>query len=360
VNALARHLAARIRADGPLSVATYMAEVLGHPQHGYYTTRDPFGPRGDFITAPEISQMFGELVGLWCVAQWQRLGEPEPFVLAEIGPGRGTLMADALRAAKLVPGFIRSCRVHLIENSAMLRQAQAQALTSVAIEWHADFATLPAGPLLLVANEFLDALPVRQLVRALDGWHERRVDLAGDGETLRFVLDRAPITDAELVPPALRQAPPDALIELRPAATELAQALARRLAADGGAALFIDYGHGANGCGETLQAVRRHGRHELLDEPGAADLSAHVDFAAFAAAATEAGGRAWGPVTQGDWLRALGIEARAATLLAKADAAQSETIRSGCRRLIDPAQMGALFKVMAITPRDVSAPDGFA
>jgi NADH dehydrogenase [ubiquinone] 1 alpha subcomplex assembly factor 7 len=361
VSALEQHLLERIRATGPLTIADYMAEALGHPLHGYYATRDPLGISGDFITAPEVSQVFGELVGLWCAEGWERLGRPDPVILAELGPGRGTLMADALRALRVAPHFRRALRLHLVETSPVLRRAQAAALADASPVWHESLAELPAAPLLLVANEFLDALPIRQFLRREDGWHERRIGLAADGASLAFALDPAPsAAAAALMPASLSDAPLGSLSETRPEATALAEALGARLAAEGGLALFIDYGHFPSACGDTLQALRRHRRHDVLAEPGTADLTAHVDFAAFAAAARAAGARAWGPVTQRAFLRALGIEARKATLLERATPAQAAAITSGCRRLIDPAEMGTLFKVLALAPPRLPAPPGFA
>jgi NADH dehydrogenase [ubiquinone] 1 alpha subcomplex assembly factor 7 len=361
VSALAEHLAARIRATGPLSIADYMAEALGHPLHGYYATRDPLGARGDFITAPEVSQVFGELIGLCCAESWERMGRPDPVILAELGPGRGTLMADALRALRVAPDLRRALRLHLVETSPVLRRAQAAALADAAPLWHDRIADLPAGPLLLVANEFLDALPIRQFARGADGWHERRIGLAADGATLAFTLDAAPSAEAAaLIPPSLGDAASGSLFEARPAATALAAALGARLAATGGLALFIDYGHFPSACGDTLQALRAHRRHDVLAEPGTADITAHVDFAAVAAAARSAGARVSGPVTQRAFLRALGIEARQAKLLERATPTQAAAIQSGRRRLIDPREMGTLFKVLALGHPRLAAPPGFA
>lgn len=352
-------LARRIRAQGPLTVAEFMAEALGNPQHGYYTTRDPLGQQGDFITAPEISQVFGELIGLWAADLWDRSGRAAPLVLAELGPGRGTLMADALRAARLVPGFLAAAQLHLVETSPALRRAQAQSLAAHEPVWHDSVASLPDGPLLVVANEFLDALPIRQLVRTAQGWAERLVGLDAD-DALAFVLAAPQPATAALVPAALRDAPVGSLCEVAPAAAGIADALSRRIAQTGGAALFIDYGHTVRGCGETLQAVRRHRAHPVLSDPGEADLTAHVDFAALAEAATAAGAVAWGPATQGAFLRRLGIEARAARLSAGAAPAQAAAIAAACRRLIDPGEMGTLFKVLAIAAPGQPAPAGFA
>jgi NADH dehydrogenase [ubiquinone] 1 alpha subcomplex assembly factor 7 len=360
VNALGEHLARRIRAAGPLSIADYMAEALSNPHYGYYATRDPLGARGDFITAPEVSQIFGELIGLWCAAAWELLGRPDPVILAELGPGRGTLMADALRSLKVTPAFRRALRLHLVETSPMLRRAQASVLAEAEPRWHESVAGLPAGPLILVANEFLDALPVRQFVRAENGWHERCVALAADGGALAFALDRAPSPAASLIAPTLHEAPRGSLCEVRPAALSLAAALGARFAGTPGVALFIDYGYCASACGDTLQAVRRHCRHDVLADPGEADLTAHVDFAAFAAAARAAGARAWGPLPQGAFLTALGIAERAATLLADATPAQAEAIASACRRVLDPDEMGTLFKVLALAHPALPAPAGLA
>src|SRR5690348_1649782 len=281
VSALKTLLAQRIRDTGPLGIDEYMTAALTDPEHGYYATRDPLGAAGDFVTAPEVSQMFGELVAVWCIDNWARMGRPDPVILAELGPGRGTLMADLLRAARGAPDFRRALRLHLIETSAVLRAKQAAALHESEPRWHDSIDTLPEGPLLLVANEFLDALPIRQFVRTGDGWRERCVTLGGDG-ALAFTLAAAPDAGAA-IPPALSGAAPGSLCEVRPAATALAASLGARLSRQGGAALFIDYGHATSACGDTLQAVRGHRRHDVLAEPGTADLTAHVDFAAFAA-----------------------------------------------------------------------------
>ena len=351
-------LAQRIRDAGPLGIDEYMMAALTHPAHGYYATRHPLGAAGDFITAPEVSQMFGELVGLWCVDTWARMGRPDPLILAELGPGRGTLMADMLRAARVVPEFGRALRLHLVETSPVLRAAQAAALKDAEPRWHDTIETLPEGPLLLVANEFLDALPIRQFVHKADGWHERRVTLGNDG-ALAFTLAATPEAGAA-IPPALSGAAPGSLCEIRPAATALARSLAARLARQGGVALFIDYGYARSACGDTLQAVKGHRRHDVLAEPGTADVTAHVDFAAFASAATAAGARAWGPVTQGAFLVALGLATRAAALKQRATPAEAAAIAAACRRLIAPEEMGTLFKVLALAHPALPAPAGLS
>jgi NADH dehydrogenase [ubiquinone] 1 alpha subcomplex assembly factor 7 len=360
VTPLARRLAERIRRDGALSIADYMSEALGDPDFGYYRKRDPFGAAGDFVTSPEISQIFGELIGLWCAASWEQMGCPDPVILAELGPGRGTLMADALRAIAVAADFRRALRLHLVETSPMLRQAQATRLAAADPTWHDSIATLPAGPLILVANEFLDALPLHQFVRDQSGWRERRVGLDEDGE-LAFTSNApdAPAMTA-LIPQALRDAAVGDIFETRPAATSLARALGTALGIHPGIALFIDYGHEASACGDTLQAVRRHRPEPVLAAPGEADLTAHVDFAAFADAAATAGARVWGPVPQGAFLAALGIAERAEQLLRHATAAQIAALESACRRLLDPGEMGTLFKVLALAYPSLSAPAGFA
>jgi NADH dehydrogenase [ubiquinone] 1 alpha subcomplex assembly factor 7 len=357
---LAELIARRIRAAGPLTVAEFMTEAMQHPRLGYYATRDPLGAAGDFITAPEVSQVFGELIGLWCADVWARMGRPDPVLLVELGPGRGTLMADALRALGVAADFRRALRVHLVETSPVLRALQAKALAAAAPTWHERLDTVPAGPLLLVANEFLDALPIRQFERRGGAWHERRVGLAPNGRSLAFAPDPAPSPSAALLPPRLAAGPEGSVAEVCPAALGLADELGRRLASDGGAALFIDYGHGQSACGDTLQAVRQHRYHPVLEAAGSADLTAHVDFEAFAGAARAAGARPRGPVTQGGFLRALGIELRAGQLTANASAETGATIRAGVRRLIDADEMGTLFKVLALTHPDLPMPAGFA
>lgn len=357
MNDLARLLARRITVSGPISVAEYMALALGHPEYGYYATRDPFGRSGDFITAPEISQVFGELIGLWCVQAWQDIGAPAAFNLVELGPGRGTLMADALRAAALSPEFSAAAQVHLVETSPVLRQAQGRALAGRQVDWHDQFEDVPDGPVLVIGNEFFDALPVRQMQRTAEGWHERLVANGEDG--FRFVLSAPDTPAAALLAPDIRESAPEgAIAEVQPATLTIAAAVATRISAAGGAAIFIDYGHAKSAAGDTLQAVRGHQPHDVLTDPGDADLTVHVDFAALVrTAGSEV--RHFGPVGQGAFLRNLGAEVRAKQLMAKAGPDQAAAIRSGVERLIDPAEMGTLFKVLALAPRNVPALPGF-
>jgi len=355
---LAARIASRIRREGPLSIAAFMAIALHDREAGYYARHDPLGGEGDFITAPEISQIFGELIGLWCADLWRHIGEPDPVILAELGPGSGALLADLLRAAAVLPGFRRALDLWLVEASPVLRARQQRRLGGLGAHFVADINALPTGNLLLVANEFLDALPIRQLVRGRVEWAERLVAL-DDKDRLVFVDGQESPALTLLVPPALRAQPPGTLVEICPAAAALAGALGERLAREPGAALIVDYGYFPSAPGATLAALRRHRAAPVLDAPGSADLSAHVDFAAFAAAAGAAGAIVHGPVPQGRFLAALGAEARLASLSAGATKAQRDALESGLQRLIDPAQMGNLFKVLALTSPGLPAPAGF-
>ena len=338
---LSQIIAAEIRENGPMPLDRYMALCLGHPMHGYYMTRDPFGVEGDFITAPEISQMFGELIGVWCVTAFQGIGSPGRFNLVELGPGRGTLMADLLRAAGKVKEFRQAAHIHLVETSPVLRCLQHQTLGEQPA-WHDSFVTVPAGPTILIANEFFDALPIRQFERRDGNWFERRVGLSAGG---RLVIGLAQTT--EPLPPA----PDGAIIESAPDRLALAHEIGTRLSAAPGSALIIDYGHAASGHGDTLQAVRKHEFTGLLDAPGEADITAHVDFEALRIAFQRTGCSVHGPITQAQFLKALGIDLRADRL--------GEEARLAASRLAGEGQMGNLFKVMAITSAELPAPYPF-
>ena len=354
---LADHLRRRIEAQGPLSVADFMEDALGHPRFGYYTTRDPLGAAGDFITAPEISQMFGELIGLWCVVRWRSMGAPDPFLLVELGPGRGTLMTDILGAAGgAAPGFTAALGLHLVETSPTLRAAQTKTLSTArpAPAWHDRFENVPDGPLIVIANEFFDALPVRQFERSGQGWRERLVDRDGDG--FRFVLS-PPLEAPPPLPPGLGRMGEGDVAEVSPAGLDLAAAIGGRLAATGGTALIIDYGHRQSAVGDTLQAVKGHAYHGVLDSPGEADLTAHVDFAALGRAAKDAGAAVFGPVGQGAFLEALGLGARAAALIGQASPDQAREIAAARARLT--GSMGEMFKVMVISAPGLPPPPGF-
>ncbi|SFV10859.1 SAM-dependent methyltransferase, MidA family [Methylobacterium sp. 174MFSha1.1] len=338
-----------IAVEGPITIERYMALCLGHPVHGYYRTRDPLGAAGDFTTAPEISQIFGELLGLWTAEVWHGLGRPAPFRLVELGPGRGTLMADALRALRAAaPDCLAAADLHLVETSPPLRAAQERALADASPSWHDAVDTLPGGPAILLANEFFDALPVRQYQRTERGWCERRVGLKEgvglDGDALAFGLSPDP------TPEITRDATPGAILTLPAVALDLTRRLGRRLAREGGALLAIDYGDLYGGTADTLQAVARHRFADPLEAPGETDLTAQVDFAALARAAAGEGAAVHGPVTQADFLLALGLAQRAERLAARANPVQAAAVRAGADRLIDRATrgMGSLFKVMGL------------
>ena len=349
MTALAQILAARIRAHGPMSLADYMAECLLHPQHGYYTTQNPFGSGGDFITAPDISQMFGELLGLSLAQAWLDQGAPNPFTLAELGPGRGTLMVDVLRATKAVPGFHAAMRVVLVEASPRLRATQAQALHGYRPLWADSVQDLPRHPLFLVANEFFDALPIRQFQRAGLGWRERLVGLSG--EALSFGL--GPVVPIADLTDRLADTAQGDIVEICPQAPAIMAEIAARMA-DQGAALIIDYG-GWHSLGDTFQAVQAHQPVDPFAAPGQADLTAHVDFAALAASAHPA---AHVYTTQGTLLSALGLAQRSARLAQNLSGAALHSHLDATQRLTAPTEMGSLFKVLALYPAHHPAPPG--
>jgi NADH dehydrogenase [ubiquinone] 1 alpha subcomplex assembly factor 7 len=357
---LKSRIAELIGAQGPISVAQFMTMALLDPREGYYATRDPLGAGGDFTTAPEISQMFGEMVGLWLVQAWADQGSPKNPRLVELGPGRGTLMADILRVAKVAPEFITDLEVVLVEASPALQEIQAEKLrgSGADISWQHQFDdSLADRPLFLVANEFFDALPLRQYVKTDRGWCERMVTVA-DGE-LAFALAPVPVPSSAI--PADRAAAPDGgVYEASPAATALAEDVAGIIASRGGAALIIDYGYGeAGGFSETLQAVSGHRFADALAEPGEDDISAHVDFAALAQAGRRGGAAVFGPVTQGLFLANIGIVERAEQLM-KANAGEAGKLLAAIERLIGNDQMGKLFKVLAYAPRSTGGMAGFA
>ncbi|MDX2074117.1 MAG: SAM-dependent methyltransferase [Alphaproteobacteria bacterium] len=327
----------RIREHGPISIADYMAMCLTHPEYGYYMRRDPLGVAGDFTTAPEISQIFGELLGLWLAAQWQKQGRPEA-ALVEFGPGRGTLMADMLRATRKVAGFHDALSVHLVEASPVLKQKQWAALAGKHphISWQEDIAALPDVPVFAVANEFFDALPIRQFM----GNEERKVEVDGQGE-LQFT------------PPG------EAIVEKSPASLAMMRNVASRIAGHGGAFLVVDYGYTGGSRGDTLQAVRQHHYHPVLADPGEADLTAHVDFDALMEVAQSAGATTFGALPQGKFLLQIGASQRLMNLCAAASEPQQKELMNGFERLISHEQMGELFKVLAVLPSGGGRPEGF-
>lgn len=359
---LGKRLLAEIRAQGPLPVASFMASALGDAEHGYYMTRDPFGARGDFITAPEVSQMFGEMLGLWAISEWQAMGAPPRVTLMELGPGRGTLMADALRAARVLPAFRDAVTVRLVDMSPVLTACQRATLAGEAnVHWHESpaqaFEAMGAQPVILLANEFLDALPIHQMVMTADGWRERLVTATPEG-VLGWALAQAPTPFEALIPAPLRAAHAGALFEVCPAALTLAGDLARHIKTHGGSALFIDYGHDRPGFGDTLQALKGHGFTDPLAEPGEADLTAHVDFSAFATAARDSGLAVAGPVPQGLFLLTLGLGDRARRLQDAAPA-KAEAIAAALTRLTAAEEMGTLFKVIALRHPGLAPAAGF-
>lgn len=351
VSALHQLVLDRIAASGPIGVDDYMALALAHPEHGYYRRQDPLGAAGDFTTAPEISQMFGELIGLWCVTVWHMMGAPADVRLVELGPGRGTLMADLLRATSGDKGFHPA--VHLVETSPALRARQRQTLAGRDVTWHDSVDEVPDGPVLLVANEFFDALPIRQLQKQDGRWHERRIAAGPDGG-LRFVP--GPVSDDPQLAAAVAAAPDGAIAETCPAGRAIAAHIGARLAGQGGAALIVDYGPALPAAGDSLQAVKAHAYHPVLADPGDADLTAHVDFLALAAAAAPAA--AHGPVPQGEWLQRLGIGVRAAQLV-RANPARMPDLQAAYHRLIHPDEMGTLFKALALAHPALAVLPGF-
>ena len=360
MTSLELELRALIAAEGPMPVSRYMALCLGHPRYGYYATRDPFGVAGDFTTAPEISQMFGELIGLWCVEAWRGMRSPARVRLIELGPGRGTLMHDVLRAVKRAPAFEKAIEVHLVETSPVLATLQREKLAGadVPIAWHESAADLPPGPLLMLANEFVDALPVDRFVKTASGWREQRVGIAQ--EKLVFGIDSTPLSGFdESLPTRLRRAPEGSLLERRNLAP--LREIAARIAATTGAALIVDYGHRRTSFGDTLQAVRAHEYADPLEHPGLADLSAHVDFESLAALAKDEGLRVRGPIAQGVFLRRLGIEPRAERLKRNAEAKVRNDIDAALARLVgsSPRHMGELFKVIAFAHATLPIEPGF-
>jgi len=359
MTALATIIRAQIARFGPMPVSDYMALCLLHPKHGYYTTHAPLGREGDFITAPEISQMFGELLGLMLVQGWIDQGRPTPFLLVEPGPGRGTLMADMLRAARMVPAFLDAADIRLIEASTALRAVQKTRLAAYPVRWSEALSELPDLPLFLVANEFLDALPVRQYLRAGAGWRERMVGIDAGDQLCFGLAGEAPVAALQ---GRLAHTPEGQTVEVCPAAEGFVSEGARHIANSGGLAVLVDYGS-AGVPGDSFQAVRRHHKVDPLATPGAADLSAHVDFRAMRQAALDAGGDrplTVSPlVTQGELLERLGITARAEALAANLAGEARENHIAAHRRLTHPAEMGNLFKALAIYPEGVVTPPGF-
>jgi SAM-dependent MidA family methyltransferase len=360
-SALEAEIRRRIEVAGPMPVRQYMTLCLNHPEHGYYTTRDPLGRGGDFITSPEISQVFGELLGLWAAEVWRLMGEAENVRLIELGPGRGTMILDALRAVQVVPAFRSALVLHLVELSPVLQERQQQALSAldVPIMWHQQFEEVPDGPAIVLANEMFDVLPVNQAIRQAHGWYERMVVVDSNGKLAFGIAPEViPLFD-QLIPDVVRDAPVGSVYEWR--ADTLPLALGRRVVRQGGAALVIDYGHGKTAPGETLQAVSGHAFVSPLLSPGRVDLTAHVDFQAVGGAAESMGARLHGPVEQARFLRNLGIEQRAAMLMTVAPPEKLADIEGAVKRLLGGGRtdMGKLFKAMAISHPSLQSLPGF-
>ena len=350
----------RIRAAGPMPVSQFMAICLTHPKHGYYSGNDPLGEAGDFTTSPEISQMFGELIGLWAATIWRAIGEPATINLVELGPGRGTMMADIMRAVKLLPEFEQAISIHLVETSPTLRERQRQKLVEYSdrLFWHSALRDAPTAPAIYLANEFFDALPVSQAIRQADGWYERTIEI-DDREQLKFGLASTPLPMFEqTIPRRVRDAPVGSIFEWRPLLS--AMELGRRLNS-GGAALVIDYGHHQSAVGDTFQAVRGHRFDNPLAAPGLADLSAHVDFEALASAAANFGTIVHGPVDQGSFLMALGNRAARSQSEKKHHPEKAASIDIALERLTAPNKtgMGAMFKVLGLSHTSLPQLPGF-
>ncbi len=351
MNRLGAKIAALIRATGPISVADYMTICLFDSEHGYYTTREPFGAKGDFVTAPEISQMFGELVAVWLVQAWRELGSPLPVTIAEIGPGRGTLMKDIVRTLRrLAPDLAARANFAMIEASPRLAEIQRQTLADVGADfaWHADIEALAPQPLLTVGNEIFDALPFRQFVKTEAGWLERAIGLGND-DTLRFGVGTANLS-AGALPSAAEPTEVGAIFEIAPAREALMAAVANRIARHGGAAIFFDYGHIEQGIGDTFQAVRKHRSEDVFANPGEADLTSHVDFSALANVARNHG-LGVETSTQGSFLIRMGLIERAGRLGQALDETARDKISADVERLAGPDQMGELFKGLTILPQ---------
>jgi len=347
---VAEKLIHRIRDEGALTVADYMDEVVSH----YYAARKPFGVEGDFTTSPEISQMFGEMIGAWLTDLWLQSGKPEAVQLIELGPGRGTLAADIMRTVSSWPEFSSAISLHLVETSPALRQKQAETLRHYRPTWYDRLEDVPQGMSFIVANEFFDALPIHQFEKSGGSWYERRIGYHENKKV--FELTLCPLEDdmTRLMPAEFLDAADGAVFEISPASLSVMETIGQRVAAAGGGALLIDYGHVQAGLGDTLQAMSRHKYANVLENPGEADLTAHVDFGTLAMAASPLS-RVHGPVTQGEFLSRLGIVQRAEQLRAVADDMQRKDIELALYRLVAPSEMGELFKVLALTSFDSAA-----
>lgn len=344
-SSIEKYLKDHIAAHGPMDVGQFMSIALSHPEFGYYMKRDPFGRGGDFTTAPEVSQMFGEMIGVWCADVWMQMGSPKKFTLLECGPGRGTLMADILRATNGVDGFRDAVDVHLLEISPVLKQKQIETLDDFEVTHHETLEDVPNAPLIVVANEFLDALPFRQFAKLKSGWAERVVT-----EDFKFGLKPA---INSFIPKEFQSAKEGEIFESAPARVSFVKNVSELLRKNTGVALFIDYGHAKSGLGDTFQAIHKHKYAGVLEHIGDADLTSHVDFEALKQAADI---NVYGPVEQGAFLKDMGIEIRAQILASKTEPTD---VLNALKRLTDSSQMGSLFKVMGLSHGDAVTPSGF-
>lgn len=351
MSTLIEHIENLIQENGPISIAHYMELCLTHPELGYYTGRDPLGREGDFITAPETSQMFGELVGLFMADYWLGLGSPKPFHFIELGPGRGTLMADALRAIKIIPGMVESIHVHFLEVSPALKEKQKKAVPEAT--WHETLDDIPYGCSFIIANEFFDCLPIRQFIMTDSGWAERMVGL--EGENLAITL-----SEKNLPSNLPMTAEIGNILEVCPQAGYWMDAIASKLNVGGGMGLVIDYGYNRPGFGDTFQAIQKHKYVDVLENPGGCDLTAHVNFTDLKTRGQNADLDVFGPITQAEFLQMVGLEHRAGQLLKGANKKQEAEILAGVKRLVDEEEMGTLFKVLAMVKKDYPPPAGMA
>lgn len=356
-----RHIRQHIQLHGPMSVSTFFHLAVSGRSDSYYASRDPIGPAGDFITSPEISQVFGECIGAWCMDIWEQLGSPGVFNLVELGPGRGTLMSDILRSGRIRPAFLKGAKVALIETSPHLTQVQRDCLSASgasSIHWHSAIDEIPEGaPTIVVSNEFFDALPARQFIRSGDRWLERVIALDSHD---RLVFGASTEADySALVPPRVRSAPEQSIFEYCEPALRIACATAERLRRDRGAVLAIDYGYAGPATGDTLQAVRAHAVADVLSAPGDSDLTFHVDFDLLARGFASPGGRVWPLADQRVFLLETGVTERTEALLRRSSEVQAKQLRNALLRLTSPDAMGTLFKVFCATFPDTLKPAGF-
>ena len=347
-----------IAAEGPITLAQYMELALQHPEYGYYRINDPLGASGDFITAPEISQMFGELIGVWLADVWHQMGNPNPFVLLELGPGRGTLMQDVLRSTAKVAGFQQAMKLCLLESNAALRKTQKEKLAAYSPVFLDNLASLPDLPILAVANEFFDTMPMRQFVKSKEGWCERLVDW--EKNQLVFTLSQPSPAILQLGPAEWREGPEGMVYEMSPVSLAIVGHLAKHMVQHGGAGLIIDYGYATPSGQPTLQGVADHRFVGVLENPGEADVTADVDFQALKGMAIHQGAKTAGPANQSDFLKAMGIEFRASILKRNATEEQAKKIDEDVRRLADPGQMGIQFKVLGVLSPDIRETAGFS